>query len=216
MSLTEKSSFSCIHRAQTSPSHLQPYTTWFNALENNNAYLIHKTPVTSMFTYILKLCCQYFSQELKHKRVCLIIVVHWQFFFCNSFPNSFHFHLLQFIIPFLHTLLSDIKEKKTPLIECKIQEIRGHKGQVLVSTVWVCKKNSVVLSFKRTLFDSTFIRYVFVIQHFTKRNFSVAIIHKGVCPKVQSWAFYITFLKEKVPLLCTFHKWKMLSLSQTY
>ena len=75
-----------------------------------------------MFTYIIKLCCQYFSQELKHKRVCLIIVVHWQFFFCNSFPNSFHFHLLQFIFPFLHTLLSDIKERKTPLVECKIQK----------------------------------------------------------------------------------------------
>ena len=75
-----------------------------------------------MFTYIIKLCCQYFSQELKHKRICLIIVVHWQFFFCNSFPNSFHFHLLQFIFPFLHTLLSDIKERKTPLIEFKIQK----------------------------------------------------------------------------------------------
>ena len=122
MSLTEKYPVSCIHRAQTSPSHLQPYTTWFNALENNNAYLIHKTPATSTLTYIIELCCQYFLQELKHKRVCLIIVVHWQFFFCNSFPNSFHFHLLQFIFPFLHTLLSDIKEKKTPLIECKIQK----------------------------------------------------------------------------------------------
>ena len=75
-----------------------------------------------MLTYIMKLCCQYFSKELKHKRICLIIVVHWQFSFCNSFPNSFHFHLLQFIFPFLHTLLSDIKEKKTPLIECKIQK----------------------------------------------------------------------------------------------
>ena len=75
-----------------------------------------------MLTYIIKLCCQYFSKELKHKRICLIIVVHWQFSFCNSFPNSFHFHLLQFIFPFLHTLLSDIKEKKTPLIECKIQK----------------------------------------------------------------------------------------------
>ena len=75
-----------------------------------------------MLTYIMKLCCQYFSKELKHKHICLIIVVHWQFSFCNSFPNSFHFHFLQFIFPFLHTLLSDIKEKKTPLIECKIQK----------------------------------------------------------------------------------------------
>ena len=75
-----------------------------------------------MLTYIIKLCCQYFSQELKHKRVCLIIVVHWQFFFCNSFPNSFHFHLLQFIFPFLHTLLSGIKEKKTALIGSKIEK----------------------------------------------------------------------------------------------
>ena len=161
MSLTEKSSFSFIHRAQTLPSHLQPYTTWFNALENNNAYLIHKTPVTCMFTYILKLCCQYFSKELKHKRVCLIIVVHWQFFFCNSFPNSFHFHLLQSIFPFVHTLLSDIKERKTPLIECKTQK----RLEVLIVKFWFLpfesiKRNSLVLSFKWNFFGSTFIRYV--------------------------------------------------------
>ena len=161
MSLTEKSSFSCIHRAQTSSSHQQPYTTWFNAFENNNAYLIHKTPVTSMLTYIIKLCCQYFSQELKHKRVCLIIVVHWQFFFCNSFPNSFHFHLLQFIFPFPHTLLSDIKETKTPLIECKTQK----RLEVLIVKFWFLpfesiKTNSLVLSFKWNFFGSTFTGYV--------------------------------------------------------
>ena len=75
-----------------------------------------------MYVYLHYKALLSISQELKHKRVCLIIVVHLQFSFCNSFPNSFHFHLLQFIFPFLHTLLSDIKEKKTPLIECKIQK----------------------------------------------------------------------------------------------
>ena len=92
-----------------------------------------------MFTYIIKLCCQYFSHELKHKRVCLIIVVHWQFFFCNSFLNSFHFHLLQFILPFLHTLLSDSKEKKTPLIECKIQK----RLEVIMVKFWFLPFESV-------------------------------------------------------------------------
>ena len=124
-----------------------------------------------MFTYIIKLCCQYFSRELKHKRVCLIIVVHWQLFFCNSFPNSFHFHLLQFIFPFLHTLLSDIKERKTRLVECKIQK----RLEVIRVKFWFLLFESVkrILwcyhSNKTSLAVLSYGMYVF--QHFTERNY---------------------------------------------
>ena len=122
MSLTKKSSFSCIHSAQTSPSHLQPYTTWFNALENNNAYLIHKTPVTSILTYIKKLCYQYFSRELKHKRVVLSSSSTGNFSFVtvSQIPSiSISFSL--FSHSSIHCSLIS-KKRRSPLIECKIQK----------------------------------------------------------------------------------------------
>ena len=77
-----------------------------------------------MFTYIIKLCYQYFSQELKHKRVCLIIVVHWQYNFpfvtVSQIPSiSISFSL--FSHSSIHCSLIS-KKRRSPLIECKIRK----------------------------------------------------------------------------------------------
>ena len=75
-----------------------------------------------MLTYIIKLCYQYFSRELKHKRVVLsssstgnfpFVTVSQIPFISISFSLSSHSSIQCFLIS---------KKRRPPIIECRIQK----------------------------------------------------------------------------------------------